>query len=342
MAGGRSKWSTTRARTSSRSSEAANARGESNETGDAGERDIKPIELFFARKPSTLFRLAAAVVLSIILMSVDHRVHHLESVRGLLSTMLYPLHLAIHLPIRMGDWLSKRLSTRQTMLQENARMREELIRARSRLKRLTELEAKNRRLRDLLISSSKLNSPPGTARYALVAELISVDKNPLSRRLVLNVGNRAGVLPGQTVVIDADGVMGQVTHAGPFTSSALLITDPSHALPVRIHRNGLRAVALGAGPLNLLKLSHVPNSADVQVGDKIVTSGLGDRFPGGYPVGEVVKVLRDPSRPFAEIHVQPSAMLERTREVILVRSDEGGGDAPDGSASEAHTSWSGW
>ena len=283
----------------------------------------------------------AAVVLSIVLMSVDHRAHHLESVRGLLSTMLYPLHLAIHLPIRTGDWLSEQLSTRRTMLQENARMREELLHARSRLKRLPELEAKNRRLRDLLMSSSKFNSSPGTARYALVAELISVDKNPFRRRLVLNVGNRDGVLPGQPV-IDANGVMGQITHTGPFSSSALLITDPSHALPVRIHRNGLRAMALGTGPLNLLKLSHVPNSADVQVGDEIVTSGLGNRFPGGYPVGEVVKVLRDPSRPFAEIHVQPSAMLERTREVILVRSDEGGGDDPDGSVSGAHTSWSGW
>ena len=283
-----------------------------------------------------------AVVASIALMSVDHRANHLESARSLLSTMLYPLHLAIHLPARTGKWLSEHLSTHRTILQENARMREELIIARSRLRRLPELEAKNRRLRDLLISTSKLNSSAEAARYALVAELISVDTDPFSRRFVLNVGNRDGVLPGQPV-IDANGVMGQVTHTGPFSSSALLITDPSHALPVLIHRNGLRTMALGAGPLNLLKLSHVPNSADVRVGDRIVTSGLGNRFPAGYPVGEVVKVLRDLSRPFAEIHVQPSAMLERTREVILVRSDEeAGGSDTDDPVSGAHTSWSGW
>ena len=300
-----------------------------------------PIEPFFVRRPSGLFRLVAAVVLSIVLMGVDHRAHHLESVRSLLSTMLYPLHLTIHLPIRIGEWLSEQVSTRRSILEENALMRGELARARARLKRIPELEARNRRLRDLLVSSSKLNRSTGAARYVRVAELISVDADPFSRRLVLNVGNRDGVAPGQPV-IDANGVMGQITHTGPFTSNALLITDPSHALPVQIHRNGLRATALGTGPLNLLKLSHVPNSADVQVGDKIVTSGLGDRFPGGYPVGEVVKVLRDPSRPITEIHVQPSAMLERTREVILVLSSEAGGNGPDGSASGAHTSWSEW
>ena len=209
----------------------------------------------------------AAVVLSIVLMSVDHRAHHLESVRSLLSTMLYPLHLTIHLPIRTGEWLSEQLSTRRTILRENARMREDLIRARSRLKRLPELEAKNRRLRDLLISSSKLNSSTGSDRYALVAELISVDTDPFSRRLVLNVGNRDGVLPGQPV-IDANGVMGQITHTGPFTSNALLITDPSHALPVQIHRNGLRAMALGTGPLNLLKLSHVRTAPTYRSGTR--------------------------------------------------------------------------
>ena len=299
---------------------------------------MKPL---FVRRPSSLLRLVAAVVVSIVLMSVDHRANHLESARSLLSTMLYPLHLVIHLPVRTGEWLSEHLSTHRTILRENARMREELIIARSRLKRLPELEAKNRRLRDLLLSSSKLNGSTEAGRYALVAELISVDTDPFSRRFVLNAGHRDGVLAGQPV-IDANGVMGQVTHTGPFSSSALLITDPSHALPVRIHRNGLRAMALGTGPLHLLKLSHIPNSADVQVGDRIVTSGLGNRFPAGYPVGEVVKVLRDLSRPFAEIHVQPSAMLDRSREVILVRSDEAGGDNTDDSVSGAHTSWSGW
>ena len=265
-------------------------------------------------------------------MSVDHRASHLESMRSLLSTVLYPLQLAIHVPIRAGEWLSEQISTRHTILAENARLREERLRVRTRLEKLEALEAENQRLRNLLGSSQKFDE------RVLVAELISVDMDPFSRRIVVNKGARDGVSPGQAL-IGSNGVMGQIIHAGPFTSNALLITDPSHALPVQIRRNGLRAVALGTGPLNLLKLSHVANSADVQVNDRIVTSGLGNRFLSGYPVGKVVEIKRDPGRPFAEVYVEPSAMLERTREVLLVRSDPA--VDPD-SAFEAYTSWSGW
>ena len=266
------------------------------------------------------------------LMSVDHRASHLESARSLLSTVLYPLQLAIHVPIRTGEWLSEQFSLRRTILAENARLREERFVANTRLEKFEALEAENRRLRGLLGSARKLDE------RVLVAELISVDMDPFSRRIVLNKGARDGVSPGQ-VLIGSNGIMGQIVHAGPFTSNALLITDPSHALPVQIRRNGLRAVALGTGSLNLLKLAHVPNSADVQVNDRIVTSGLGNRFLSGYPVGKVVEVKRNQGRPFAEVYVEPSAMLERTREVLLVRSDPITGRE---SASEAYTSWNGW
>lgn len=273
-----------------------------------------------------------AIVASIVLMSVDHRANHLESTRGLLSTVLYPLQLAIHLPIRTGEWLSEQLSMRRTILAENARLREERLRIRTRLEKLDALEAENRRLRNLLGSSERV------AERVLVAELISVDMDPFSRRIVLNKGAQDGVSPGQAL-IGTNGVMGQIIHVGPFTSNALLITDPSHALPVQIHRNGLRAVALGTGPLNLLKLSYIPNNADVRINDRIVTSGLGSRFLSGYPVGKVVEIRRDQGQSFAEVYVAPSAMLERTREVLLVRSDPAADHDP---AFEAYTSWSGW
>lgn len=273
-----------------------------------------------------------AVVVSIVLMSVDHRASHLESARSLLSTVLYPLQLAIHIPIRTGEWLSGQLSLRRTILAENARLREEQFVANTRIEKLEALEAENRRLRGLLGSARTLDE------RVLVAELISVDMDPFSRRIVLNKGVRDGVAPGQ-ILIGSNGIMGQIIHAGPFTSNALLITDPSHALPVQIRRNGLRAVALGTGSLNLLKLSHVPNSADVQVDDRIVTSGLGNRFLSGYPVGKVVDVKRNQGRPFAEVYVEPSAMLERTREVLLVRSDP---ITDRESASETYTSWNEW
>ena len=286
----------------------------------------------FVRRPSALIRAVVAVVVSIVLMSVDHRASHLESARSLLSTVLYPLQLAIHVPIRTGEWLSGQLSLRRTILAENARLREEQFVANTRIEKLEALEAENRRLRGLLGSARTLDE------RVLVAELISVDMDPFSRRIVLNKGVRDGVAPGQ-ILIGSNGIMGQIIHAGPFTSNALLITDPSHALPVQIRRNGLRAVALGTGSLNLLKLSHVPNSADVQVDDRIVTSGLGNRFLSGYPVGKVVDVKRNQGRPFAEVYVEPSAMLERTREVLLVRSDP---ITDRESASETYTSWNEW
>ena len=265
-------------------------------------------------------------------MSIDHRGSHLESVRGLISTAIYPLQLAIDLPIRTGEWLSERLATRRTMLEQNANLREEQLRMLARLRRFEALEAENLRLRKLLGSSERVSE------RVLVAELVSVDMDPFSRRIVLNRGVSDGVAEGQ-VLIGSNGVMGQIIHSGPFTSNALLITDPSHALPVQIHRNGLRAVAVGTGPLNLLKLTHVPNSADVRVDDRIVTSGLGQRFLPGYPVGKVVEVRRDQGQPFAEILVAPSAMLERTREVLLVRTDP---VTEQKSPSESYTSWRGW
>ena len=273
-----------------------------------------------------------AVVVSIVLMSVDHHASHLESTRGLLSTVIYPLQLAIHLPVRTGEWLSEQFAMRRTILAENTRLREERLRLRARLEKFDALEVENQRLRNLLGSSEKL------AERVLAAELIAVDMDPFSRRIVLDKGARHGVSPGQ-VLIGSSGVMGQIIHVGPFTSNALLITDPSHALPVQIHRNGLRAVAFGTGPLNLLKLSYVPNNADVRIDDQVVTSGLGSRFLSGYPVGKVVEILRDQGQPFAEVYVQPSAMLERTREVLLVRSDPVTDQA---TAFEAYTSWSGW
>ena len=272
---------------------------------------MNPVITLFGRGPSPLVRLAVVVVLSIALMSVDHRAKHLESVRGVLATVLYPLQYAVDLPIQAGDWLAENLTSRQALVTENDRLREEHFRVQSRLEKYAELEAENNRLRGLLDSSAKVGE------RVLIAEILSVDMDPFSRRIVLNKGTRDGVVPGQSL-IDSNGVMGQVVHAGPFSSSALLITDPSHALPVQVHRNGLRSVAVGTGSLNMLELSHIPNNADMRVGDVLVTSGLGGRFPRGYPVGVVTSVERNGARPFATVQAQPSARLERNREVLLI------------------------
>ena len=268
----------------------------------------------FERGPSAFARVVVVAVLSVVLMTADHRGRHVDAMRSLLSTLVYPLQYAIDLPIRGGSWLAENLSARRTLMRENERLRQENFAARSRLERYAELEAENRRLRELLDSAAKVGV------QVLIAERLSVDLDPYSRRVVLNKGIRDGVQVGQSL-IDANGIMGQVVEAGPFSSSAVLITDPSHALPVQNRRSGVLGIAVGTGPLDQLELSHVPVNADVLVGDVLVTSGLGGRFPSGYPVGRVVSVDRDTGGPFARVTVQSSADLERNREVLLVWSD---------------------
>jgi rod shape-determining protein MreC len=150
-----------------------------------------------------------------------------------------------------------------------------------------------------------------------VAELLKVDFDPFSQDIVINKGSRDGVSVGQPIV-DAEGVMGQVVHVAPFTSTAMLITDPSHAIPVADNRNGLRAIAMGTGSFNRLDIPNLPRNADIQQGDLLVTSGLGGRFPAGYPVATVERVERNPGQSFAEVSARPIAHLEQSREVLLV------------------------
>lgn len=269
----------------------------------------------FERGSYALARVVVVAVLSVVLMTADHRGGHVDAVRSLLATLVYPLQYAVDLPIRGGKWVADNLSSRRTLMTENERLRRENFSAQSRLERYAELEAENRRLRELLDSAARVGV------QVLIAERLAVDLDPYSRRIVLNKGIRDGVHVGQSL-IDANGIMGQVVEAGPFSSSAVLITDPSHALPVQVRRSGLLGIAVGTGPLDRLELTHVPVNADVLVGDVLVTSGLGGRFPAGYPVGRVVSVERDSGRPFAQVTVESSANLERNREVLLVWSDQ--------------------
>lgn len=244
-------------------------------------------------------------------MTVDHRGQQLEAVRNMLALLLYPVPYSVNVPVAAARWAEENLTSRKALVEENTRLRKKQLVLESRLSRLNELEAENRRLRGLLGSSDKVSD------RVLIAELLAVDMDPFSRQIALNQGSRDGVFVGQSLV-DAKGILGQVTRVGPFNSTAMLITDPSHALPIQVSRSGLRAIAIGTGSVNLLELSHIPNNADLEVGDRLVTSGLGRRFPPGYPVGKVKSIERDNGQPFARVLVEPTAELERNREVLLV------------------------
>ncbi|SFQ56120.1 rod shape-determining protein MreC [Halopseudomonas formosensis] len=248
-------------------------------------------------------------------MVVDARFEALKPLRSHLGMLLTPLYYVADLPVRAWDTLYLQLTSRADLIAENERLRAEALLAKRKLQKLAALTEQNVRLRELLNSSELLDEK------VLVAELIGIDPNAFSQRILIDKGERDGVFLGQPV-LDATGLMGQVVEVMPFTSRVLLITDVSHSLPVQVNRNGLRAIASGTGNSDWLELRHVSDTADIRVDDIIVSSGLGQRFPAGYPVGRVTYVNRDSSQPFAEVRVEPTAQLNRSRYLLLVFSPE--------------------
>lgn len=255
------------------------------------------------------------MVLSVVLMVADARYHHLHAVRAWLSTLVYPLQLLANSPMALSNWVWDTFTSRERLAQDNHTLKLENLRLRAQQQRFAALEEENMRLRDLLESSLRIGE------RVLVAELVAVDLDPYKQQVMIDKGSNLGVFSGQAV-LDANAVMGQVVQVNPFTAQVLMITDASHALPVQLNRNGLRSIALGTGRINELELAHLPNNADIRVGDLVITSGLGGHFPSGYPVGEVTSVTRTAGKPFARVLVRPHAHLERIREVMLVWSME--------------------
>jgi rod shape-determining protein MreC len=251
------------------------------------------------------------VALSAVLMVMDHKYRSLESVRAGLSVVIYPIQLLVEIPDTVSEWFSESLATRRHLQEENDSLHTQIFMQKAQMQKLAALEAENIRLRELLDSSFEVGEK------VIIAELLSVNLDPYKHQIVINKGQLDNVYPGQPL-LDAEGVMGQIVHAGPYTSTAVLITDTSHAIPVQVNRNGLRSIALGSGTINRLDLPYIPNSADIQPGDLLITSGLGGRFPPGYPVAVVSAVQHDPGRTFSRVMATPLAHLDRSREVLLV------------------------
>jgi len=248
-------------------------------------------------------------------MTADHRTSMLSGLRSLFSLTLYPLQTIASIPTDTGLWLDSQLNSRQFLISENETRRTENLLLKAQLQKFTSLQAENIRLRSLLKSSRKLSD------QMLIAETIAVDLDPYKRQIIINKGQPHNVYSGQPI-LDAYGIMGQIIHPGIPSSTAILITDPSHAIPVQINRNGLRTVLYGTGSANFLEVQNLPNNADIELGDLLITSGLGGRFPEGYPVAVVTNIMRDPGQPFATITAEAAAHLEQSREVLLVMAKE--------------------
>lgn len=257
-------------------------------------------------------RLLAYLALSVTLIVLDHRGDWLQQARSQASIAMQPLWWLAGLPSRVGETVRDDAATRARLAEENRRLRNALLVSGARQARLRVEAEENARLRGLLGAAGR-----GGLDVQL-APILDIDLDPTRQRLMLNAGARDGVHVGQSV-IDAGGLVGQIIDVTPTTSLVLLLTDPDHAVPVAVARTGVRLVAYGTGRTDALELRNVPLSSDVRSGDAIVTSGLGGRFPPGFPVGTIGTLRPDDSRAFLVGDVAPAAQLDRGRDVLLLR-----------------------
>jgi rod shape-determining protein MreC len=249
---------------------------------------------------------------SLVLMFADSRFDYLSTLRFYSALIVTPLHFVAGLPGRAFDSVSGSIRARDELLEENASLREQLLMQQYQLQKLDHLTAENARLNELLKGSSIVDAE------VMRAQLVGESPDPFVKRLLINKGSTDGVYVGQPV-LDAFGLMGQVVEVEPLTSWVLLITDPQHGTPVQVNRNGIRAIAAGTrDTLHQLTLNNLPNTADIEVGDLLVTSGFGRTFSAGYPVGIVNSVHHDPGKPFADVVAAPTAQIDRSRNLLLV------------------------
>jgi rod shape-determining protein MreC len=267
--------------------------------------------LFSANMAGTL-RLIVYLAIASVLMVLDHRGHWLGKVRYGAAVVIEPVYHLAGLPASGLRAARVAFADRKKLTEQNKQLRVDLLLANARLNHMAAVSRQNERLKKLLDTRHQLGMSVQLAR------VIDIDMGAFSHRLMLNVGARQDVKVGQ-VVIDAHGIMGQVIQVLPTTCTVMLITDPDHAIPVTDTRTGMRTVAHGSHTSGQLILRTIPVSADVRVGDHLVSSGLGGRFPPGFPVATVTHVEPQLSGMFLVARAQPTADLDRSDEVLLLR-----------------------
>lgn len=273
------------------------------------------METIFTRGPSLNNRLAMALVLSVALIVVDYKFDGFDKPRVVLNSLMSPLQYIAGLPGQMLNWSAERVTSQQQLIEENRYLNNQMLLMSEQLQQFQFIKNENDQLRSIL------NAPLRQDIRRTVAELMAVDNNPFSHQININKGAIDGVYVSQPI-LDDQGIVGQVMEVGTTTSRVLLVADVTHAIPVRAQRNNIQFIVIGSGTLDELYLEHVAHSVDVQVGDILVSSGLGDVFPEGYPVAQVSGIVRDESRPFASISAKPFAKLDRLKHLMLLWPEE--------------------
>lgn len=279
---------------------------------------MKPI---FSRGPSLQIRLILAVLVALGVIIADSRLGTFSQIRTYMDTAVSPFYFVSNGPRELLDSVSQTLATRDQLELENRALRQELLLKNSDLLMLGQYKQENARLRELL------GSPLRQDEQKMVTQVISTVNDPYSDQVVIDKGSVNGVYEGQPVISDK-GVVGQVVAVAKLTSRVLLICDATHALPIQVLRNDIRVIAAGNGCTDDLQLEHLPANTDIRVGDVLVTSGLGGRFPEGYPVGVVSSVKLDTQRAYTVIQARPTAGLQRLRYLLLLWGADRNGANP--------------
>ena len=265
----------------------------------------------FKRSSTLLRKLLTVALLAVLLMIVDNFTSWLKPAYSAADNLVRPLYWIANIPLRVQEWSANSLTPRSEIESDNLRLSKESLIYHGQLQRMSDLAAENMRLRRLLNATELLQDS------VLVTEVIGVSANPLRHTLTVDRGSADNVFVGQPL-LDAEGLMGQIITVHKNLSTALLITDSNHALPVQVLRNGLRSIAEGRADYNRLNLKFVSPTADIREGDKLVSSGLGGLRPAGYPVGTVLSIVNKPGDNFLEIDIDPSAEIDRSRHLLLL------------------------
>ena len=270
---------------------------------------------FFNRGPAPLVRLMFFVVLALLLMVLDARFRYTETLRAGLALLAYPIQRVAMVPVQVAMGVADFFSSQVQLRRDNDALREKQLKLAKDLVTLEALASENAQLRRLVEARERL------PRKSTLAEILYAGRDPFSRKVIIDKGARAGILPGLPVVDDV-GIIGQVTRVYPLLAEVTLITDKDHAIPVQVVRNGLRAVAYGAGDGATLDLRFMAANADIMNGDVLVTSGIDRTYPPGIPVARVARIERDAAYAFAKITCAPAAGTDRHNQVLVLSSDE--------------------
>lgn len=268
-------------------------------------------KIIFVQGPYLLYRLFMAVILACILMFVDSKFSQLDPIKRLIGSSLTPIYWLSAFPENITNGISSIFTSRESLQEELDKLQSQMLILERKAQKLASVTAELNRLRELLNASRLLDEG------VVVTEMIAASPNPDNQYIQIDKGLNDGIYLGQAV-LDSHGLMGQVIDVNNLTSRVLLISDSRHAVPVQVNRNGLRAIAYGVGAVDYLELGSVPTTYDIKVGDLLVSSGLGGRFPEGYPVGRVIEILIEPGESFAQVKVKPEAELNRSKLLLVV------------------------